>query len=350
MQLHSEAQLQLAHQLCFELHDAIVDYVVNGEEQGLASIELNLTPEQSNELEQFRDDIPRAWFVDNGLSTELIELDRRQLIFALLSDFCHFLFEGLNCSEKGKLTVALSLLRKPLQDNLFYLEHILVDWTGFQSLLGKSADDRDKLSKAVRRDIVSKAVSQVFPGVLEPEVFYESRFDKFSDIGLDPFFNQAIHLVTSHKRYTTAPGALNFIFSDEEDRMALWEHLYGSLPRILVHALGVVEALFDTLSWKAGLLDQLSRLRLSVGFELYGEEYFDEDEPVVDPASQEEDSLVKLLRDAPMRCPRCDLPAPWDTQNLKMFWFEGGIECRSCGIHIEIMEVKHRPFPPKPLR
>jgi hypothetical protein len=40
----------------------------------------------------------------------------RNLIFGLLSDMCHLLYEGLKCSEKAKLSVAFSNFRKLLQE------------------------------------------------------------------------------------------------------------------------------------------------------------------------------------------------------------------------------------------
>lgn len=64
------------------------------------------------------------WCEANGYRHVPDQHSYRNLIFGLLSDLCHFLYEGLKCSEMAKLSVAFANFRKPLQDNFFYLEWI----------------------------------------------------------------------------------------------------------------------------------------------------------------------------------------------------------------------------------
>ena len=49
------------------------------------------------------------WCETNGYRHILDQYTYRNLIFGLLSDMCHFIYEGLKCSEEGKLSVAFSI-------------------------------------------------------------------------------------------------------------------------------------------------------------------------------------------------------------------------------------------------
>src|SRR5262245_18257238 len=116
-------EFELGHDLCFVLHDFLAEHVVEGERAGILSFSVPLTrPEDANAMEGLGGEAFWLWCEANGYRHILDQYSYRNLIFGLLSDMCHFIFEGLKCSEKGKLSVAFSNFRKPLQDNLFYLE------------------------------------------------------------------------------------------------------------------------------------------------------------------------------------------------------------------------------------
>lgn len=117
----------LGHDLCFVLHDLLAEHVVEGERAGLLVFDVSLNrPEDAKAMEGLEGEEFWHWCQENGYRHILDQYSFRNLVFGLLSDMCHFIYEGLKCSEKGKLSVAFSNFRKPLQDNLFYLEWILV--------------------------------------------------------------------------------------------------------------------------------------------------------------------------------------------------------------------------------
>jgi len=121
-----------AHEYCFFLHDILASIVVEGEKERLFHYQFNLkNPDHAKQLDGKSGEELVKWMEQNGYEAELYEANKRQICVALLSDFCHFIYEALECSQKGKLTVTFALLRKPLKENLFYLEWLLADSSDF---------------------------------------------------------------------------------------------------------------------------------------------------------------------------------------------------------------------------
>jgi hypothetical protein len=283
------------------------------------------------------------WCEANGYRHILDQHSYRNLIFGLLSDMCHFIYEGLKCSEKGKLSVAFSNFRKPLQDNLFYLEWILVDWPGFLSRFRQGPEHIDPsklekdIKKATRVDIIGRAMDATPMGRwIDPEWFYELRYEKASDIGLDPIFNHALHLVTTFKHYATTRENINFIFCDDDDREGLWHHLYLLLPLVLIHALYVVRSLFKTFAPDFEPRDAITDLWLTAGLLLWAESVgSDESRDVAKTAFDE------IMAEVPLDCPQCAARLEFETNNLRSFWDAGEIRCGKCQQVIPLLEPSH---------
>ena len=122
-------------------------------------------------LDKMPDDDRWDWLEANGYSQHIHGVISRHVIAALLSDFCHFVFEALSCSRKSKLTVAYSLLRKPFKDNLSYLEWLLAEPTVFINTFQHGGPEKleDHRSKQhLRLPIIKKAVSKTStPGMFD---------------------------------------------------------------------------------------------------------------------------------------------------------------------------------------
>ena len=183
--------------MSFVLHDFLAEHVVEGERANLLSFETPLKKqEDSTAMNSLKGDALWRWFEANGYRDLMDKYAYRSLIFALVSDMCQFVYEGLNCSAKGKLSVAFAILRKPLQDNLFYLEWILADWPDFLARFQKGPCQldlsRSDQKKPKRVDIIARAMDRLPLGRwIDPELLYELRYEKASQLGLDPIFNQA---------------------------------------------------------------------------------------------------------------------------------------------------------------
>lgn len=68
-----------------------------------------------------------VWMQEHGYSVEMYELEYRHTFFSLVADFCHYMLESFECAAKKKVAVAYALLRKPLRDNLYYIEWLAAE-------------------------------------------------------------------------------------------------------------------------------------------------------------------------------------------------------------------------------
>ena len=335
---------KLGHDLAFVLHDLLTEHIVEGERAGLLWFEVPLNrPEDAKAMEGLEGEEFWYWCEANGYRHVLDQHSYRNLIFGLLSDMCHFLYEGLKCSEKAKLSVAFSNFRKPLQDNLFYLEWILADWPGFLARFRQGPEQIDPsklekdIKKATRVDIIGKAMDKTPMGRwIDPEWLYELRYEKASDFGLDPIFNHALHLVTTFKHYATSPENINFIFCDDDDREDLWRRLYLLLPLVLIHALYVVRALFKTFAPDFEPRDALTDLWLVAGLLLWAEQVAQDD-------SREAITAVfnDILDEVPLDCPQCGTRLDSGVENMRSFWDRGELRCSKCEIILPLLEPSH---------
>lgn len=336
-------RFSLGHDLAFVLHDLLAEHVVEGERAGLQVFSVRLAkPEDGAVMEKLEGEALWEWCEAHGYRDILDEHSYRSLVFALLSDLCQFVYEGLKCSEKGKLAVAFSNFRKPIQDDLCFLEWILADWPDFLARFRKGPEQIDTsklrdLRKATRLDIIGQAMDKTAIGRwIDPDWLYELRYEKASDFGLDRTFNHALHLVTTHKHYATSAENLNFVFCNDEDRQDLWERLYLLLPTILLHSLYVVRALFKSFAPDFEPRDGICDLWLSAGYLLWTESCCSE-------VAREGAAAIfnESLAEAPLNCPECRAKLQFENEDLQHFWDKGEIQCTKCKTAVPLIEPTH---------
>lgn len=120
------------HMYSFFLHDQLVDIIINGERKKKFNVKVKFDDRKLiNQFKNLKGEKLYKWLRKNGFEDELGMLIFKQIYVAVLSDFCHFIHTALKCSEKGKLSVTYSLLRKPLKDHLFILEWLLANPNDF---------------------------------------------------------------------------------------------------------------------------------------------------------------------------------------------------------------------------
>lgn len=340
-------EFQFGHHLAFVLVDMLTDHIVHGEKARLLFFEMKLNkPEDLRAMEGLAGEDFWRWCEANGYRHVLDEHSHRNLIFGLLSDMCHFLYEGMKCSEKGKLSVAFSNFRKPLQDNLFFLEWILADWPGFLAKFKQGPEHVDfgrmekDVKKAMRVDIIGKAMDRTPAGRwFDPEEMYVLRYEKASDYGLDPIFNKALHLVTTFKHYATEPENINFIFCGDDSRESLWQQLYLLLPTVLIHALHVTQALFKTLAPEFQPHSPVTDYWLMAGYFLWAQRMGGEEDREFASTTFNE-----LLEDLTITCDQCATEFKFDQGNLLSLWESGKIACRTCGREVQAITMDKRPW------
>ena len=238
------------------------------------------------------------------------------------------------------MTVTFALLRKPLQDNLFFLEWLLADRSDFLTKFRQGPEHFDlgrmakELSKAMRIEIIGRAMDKTPAGRwISADALYEVRYEKSAPTGFDRLFNRGLHLVTTHKHYTTEPENINFIFANDDTRFGLWRYLYLWLPALLRHTLNVVRELFKTLDPEFEPFDHVAELWLTVGFLLCVEQ---EDADEAKNAAGE--FFEKMFDEEPLLCVECGKRLTFDSANMLTFWEEGTVQCRSCNAGLQLLD------------
>ena len=165
-------QFRFSHNFVLFLHDQLVSTWKEGEKADIFSVQVVANAPIQEGLggdELFK------WMTENGHRDEIKEMYYKQLTSALLRDFLNFLYEALRCSAKGKLTVAYALLRKPLKENLLYLEWLLADpedmLTVFEGeeLKAKSIS---KMSEKRKLELITRAMENTSLGGLDAAQAY----------------------------------------------------------------------------------------------------------------------------------------------------------------------------------
>lgn len=318
---------RLAHDYSTLLHDLIVGGLRSAIEHGAFQIPVHLAPEESSTIDELEGEELYAWLEANRGPNTTATLDYLLLIQAILTDFCHFVLEGLRASAKGKLTVAYALLRKPFRDNLFYLEWLLADPKDFLVRFRDHSPhgiEFGTLDIARRKAIVTAACNHCDPPGAEPSLLYDLRFEKSFDRGLAVPWDQAIHLVTSRKLVATDRQNLNFVFSGSEEVETQWAHLYWMLPYLLYYSSFVVDALFDTFLTVDAAYRDMKWLRRAVGYELWAAYTRG------DRSNQRHPSLKLLVAGFRPECSFCGASLPKHGRNLKAFTIHGTMRCSKC--------------------
>lgn len=123
----------VAHSLCFVIHDILVQLLKSGIEGGVFHRKIT-----------FRDDADRislektdifTWLDESGRVSDRDSILVATVFPAALTDMLHCFYEALQTSRKAKLNITYMLLRKPIQENLFLLEMIVVNRGDFANKL-----------------------------------------------------------------------------------------------------------------------------------------------------------------------------------------------------------------------
>lgn len=232
-------------------YDVLVDMLKQSDNKNLVNARLKLIDSSQADSYDNADDV-FEWMDNNGFHDKSLKLFTSHVFFELLRDFCFYTYESISCAERGKVTVAYTLLRKPFRDNLLYMEWLLSDNEGFyQTFLHKDINEYDVSNPKVftderKQNIINAASAKTNSGdsFNGNNMIYTLRFDSKDEISLQGIWNQAMHLVTKHSNYRTDKTNLNFIFSDKDTWDRYWNYYYIAVPQIMAYVLEISESLF----------------------------------------------------------------------------------------------------------
>lgn len=240
------------HNISVLLYDLIADILVKPRYRTLKSTRIPLDKEGLKIIKKL--DAGGIHILDYLQSSErkneIITVLSKHVFTCVLEDLLNFMYESLSCAKKGKMSVAYTLLRKPLTDELLILEQLFVDrndfidrfwFQGSPNLYDPSAGN---LGPDRIRSIISSAIDKL--GVLSPffnNHIFDLRYNKSSVSGLNGLMNHGHHIVTADKNYKTENQNLNFVFSTDDDYENYWNHYYHFVPYLLIYCSSLVDRL-----------------------------------------------------------------------------------------------------------
>jgi hypothetical protein len=330
-----------AHRLTSYLCKCLEAIRDQGEALHAFDIEIPVTPEDEECLKTLSNKEIYLWLLQNGYQEQIYDRALRQLFLALLTDFCTFISQALECSEKARMTVAFALIRKPLKDNLLLLEWLLADSKDLlERFHGNDSEAYapDRVVPARKLELITKARKNVkfSRGVLSPEFLYDVRYRKTAEYSLERYWNQAAHLVTTFSSYKTEGMHLNMVFGYDSDTVWLWDCFYVAVPSLLFHAVDVVESLYYRIIHQDHrfVLDrkdqQIDIFRRQLGFILLANQRSEL------PLLGLDEIQRGITRYVEITCDHCGAQIPLDTTNLEEGMLALRLECRQCSNYEDI--------------
>lgn len=230
--------------ICAYLYDQLTEILSDPYYLDMANTTIDNNPELNSLLEA--DEIHALDALKQlGHNEELEIIVTKHVVMSIISDLVNFIYESIIIAQKGKLSVAYALLRKPLTDQLLILEQIVADRGDFIDRYFHDGDPQKYDPSAAnldRKNIVSNSIEKLRALLYSPELIYELRYDKTSEVGINPFTNHALHIVTNHKHYKTENQGLNFTFPlNDEDMLEFFNHYYSAVPVLLNYLAAVVD-------------------------------------------------------------------------------------------------------------
>lgn len=334
MKNHLPPQLQFSHDYSLWLHDGLAQIVVEGQRRGLFTTRIDLADHAERQRLDSASHV-LDWIEAEGKSTLMAEVLLKAIVPALLSDFCHFMYESLSCSRKGKLGVAFALLRKPLRENLHYLEWIVARPDDFlNTFYGRESKELsfNHIGEASRvKSIIAEAVERCpSSGAFIPGYLYEIRFDKACPYGLEGFWNQALHLITTKAPIDTERQNFNFVFSSEEDMAVQWELYYTHVPVLLYYAAELTEVL---LAYATNAL--MPDIAEAVLHRIVGFLYWVHESPAGLGGQREKavNGIQGLL------CPKCHTALPGAKATYEKLFYGKRLMCTKCRARLSVRSL-----------
>jgi len=319
------------------LYDELGALVGELEKSGSLSVARTLSDEEAREFTGLQGEALWNWLKRTGRDDIIEDLTYRHVAAAVMADACHFLCESLLASGKGKMTVAYSLLRKPLKESLLLLEWLCADPRDFLARFnGESTDGYvlNRLSEQERRRILTMAAEKVDLTGVGQDFQWTVRYAKGYPNSLETLWTQATHLVTTVQASATERGNLNFVFSSETALEEQWRHYYSLVPLLLYYFVTIAEGVAshfvewdeDTRSTKV-MLRQLAFFRWT--------EVTSTSAVLRESATESFSDLYEIA----FECMSCQASVAVSKEELDRFWMRAEMRCPRCSRTYDLWQV-----------
>ncbi|RFS19067.1 hypothetical protein DVR12_24985 [Chitinophaga silvatica] len=246
---HLPDSYHLANNACAHIYDQLTDLLSNKEYHPYFNkTALKITIQEGSEAEQLEAGNLNIldWLKNHGKSDELNTILVKHITLSILSDFVNFVYESIINAQKGKLSVAYALLRKPFTDELLLLEQLLIEPEEFINKFFHIGDIKlygpsSKKHPPNEKEIIEKAYKKVTSIGASADLIYKIRYDKSFAAGINGISNQALHIVTNDSNYKTSNQNLNFVFSGSNDYERYWKQYYYFVPILLIYAASIAD-------------------------------------------------------------------------------------------------------------
>lgn len=240
-----------SHRLCFFIHDVMVEFLKGGEENKVFTTVFDLNEQEKEDLACFDGHI-LDWLKNKNKYDEYEIAVKKTLIPAVLSDMLHCIYEALKAMESGKVTIAYMLLRKPIQENLYLFEEMLLNKSDF---IKKFEEDplRFRPKNAGGMEGHKKRITEILGNLnsfLDSKYIASLRYDNSCEDSFAGCCNQAMHLFKEHRSIKTEKMNVNFIFAgvDGYALKTLYDFMYSRLPYLMYYSYIVFEQIVSSIS------------------------------------------------------------------------------------------------------
>lgn len=306
--------------------NTIIDILKYADKSKLSNVKIDFKETDFEEFKRISEQENKEFLCDWILQSEykdiFLEYQKKHLFFSLLRDFYNYYSASLENIAKQNISVAWSLLRRPLQETLAYIEWLAVDGDELVNLMLESSEakeydisNRNRFGKKVERNI-TKLLGESF---IDSSVIniYDFRYSKTSETSLNGILNGANHLVVDRSNsFKTSPSGLNFVFLDgQEFENGLWLY-YTALPYVMFYSLNVITKIFAEIA----KLNDYTKIMNSYNFILKNFkamgsmslkealDFIDIDVPIICPRCGKKMKKEKYFQQFSydkVRCPRC---------------------------------------------
>jgi len=264
---------------------------------------------------------------------ELETVLTKHLVMSIVSDMTNFIYESIKIAQKGKMSVAFALVRKPFTDQLLILEQILIDKTDFINRFFHNGNPQDydpssnKLDKAM---IIEAAILKLRFPIFQPKFIHELRYDKSSKLSINWISNHALHIVTNDKNYKTENQNLNFVFSVPEDIESYWHHFFLAIPILLIYTSSIVDKIIFEIIDDKDNRKELRQLQRLIGLMMSFERV---------QKSRMSTSLFSIISKAIVtECGICKHKNRFKKHDFKLFFYQEIFLCSKCFNPIKLHE------------
>jgi len=176
-----------------------------------------------------------------GMHLERQIISRNIMLNSLIIDTCYFIQEGLVCSLKMRLSVTLTLFRKPFLETLLVIMRIITENDFMHKFINHEGLDPINITSTGKKKLISDTNYLLNMGYPE-EALFKFIYDKDYESSLLNISNRAIHLYTNrNEKNMTGKENLNFIFSGKDDIENIWKYIYSTLPLLLTFLADTVD-------------------------------------------------------------------------------------------------------------